>query len=211
LILLSTLTLVAGYVDAVAFFGLGVFTANMTGNTVLLAGAIVGRFIPNLHGDIGLLLPALSMACFVAGASAAALLLRGEQSRPPRRTLAVLTAVSGMLAVTAAFQRWGGPGMVPSAVALLSGVMGAQSVVAVRAGVPGVSTTFVTGTLVRSILDLAGSPAVTAGLRAEGRVNAAVWAFYLAGAILGATALLLLGPNALWLPAAVVALLLLMI
>ncbi len=207
-VLLFCLTLVAGYADAVAFFSLGVFTANMTGNTVLLGGAIVGFLMPPLRGSIGLALPALSLAAFVGGAWAAARFLRREQGRPPRRTSLVLLLLAAMLAVAAGLQHWGGVSGVPLTVAVLSVVMGAQSVVAVRAGVPGVTTTFVTGTLVNSVMSLAGSPARTDALQAEGRTNAAVWACYLGGALIGAFALKILGTNALWLPAAVVALLL---
>lgn len=207
-VLLFCLTLVAGYADAIAFFGLGVFTANMTGNTVLLGGAIVGRFVPHLPGDIGLVLPLLSLGGFVGGGCAAAVYLRRERGRPPLRTSAALLTVAVMLAVAAGVQHWGGAGSVPVAVAVLSTVMGVQSVVAVRAGVEGVSTTFVTGTLVRSILNLLGSPIESPALQAEGRTNAAVWACYLLGAVGGAVALRTLGPNALWVPAAVVSLLL---
>lgn len=207
-VLLFCLTLVAGYADAVAFFSLGVFTANMTGNTVLLAGAVVGHFLPHLRGSIGLALPALSLAAFVGGAWAAARFLRGELGRPPLRTSVVLATLAVMLAATAGLAHWGAAPAVPSATALLSLVMGAQSVVAVRAGVTGVSTTFVTGTLVRSIMTLAGSALRTEALQAEGRTNAAVWACYLLGAVLGAVALRILGPNSLWLPAAMVAVLL---
>jgi uncharacterized membrane protein YoaK (UPF0700 family) len=206
--LLFCLTLVAGYADAVAFFSLGVFTANMTGNTVLLAGAIVGHFMAPLHGSIGLALPALSLAAFVGGASAAARFLRRERGRPPVRTLLVLSTLAVALAATAGLQRWGAAPAVPFAVVLLSVVMGAQSVVAVRAGVGGVSTTFVTGTLVRSIMTLTGSAVRTEAQQAEGVANAAVWGCYLLGAVLGAVALKTIGPNALWLPAVVVALLL---
>jgi uncharacterized membrane protein YoaK (UPF0700 family) len=210
-LLLFCLTLVAGYADAVAFFGLGVFTANMTGNTVLLGGAIVGSFLPRLPGDIGLLLPLLSLGGFVGGGWAAALFLRRERGRPPMRTAAALLTVAVMLAIAAGVQRWGGAGSVALAVAILSTVMGVQSVVAVRVGVEGVSTTFVTGTLVRSIMNLVGSPMASAVLRAEGRTNAAVWTFYLVGAVAGALGLRTLGANALWIPAVVVSLLLPMV
>ena len=210
-LLLFCLTLVAGYADAVAFFGLGVFTANMTGNTVLLGGAIVGQFLPRLPGDIGLLLPVLSLAGFAGGGCAAALFLRRERGRPPTRTSATLLTVAVMLAVAAGVQRWGGPGSVALAVAILSTVMGVQSVVAIRVGVEGVSTTFVTGTLVRSIMNLVGSPIVSSALRAEGRTNAAVWGCYLVGAVAGALGLRTLGANALWIPAVVVSLLLPMV
>jgi uncharacterized membrane protein YoaK (UPF0700 family) len=151
------------------------------------------------------------LLAFVAGGWAAARFLRGERQRPPVRTAMVVSALAVCLAVTAALQRWGGAAAVPYAVALLSIVMGAQSVVAVRAGVPGVSTTFVTGTLVRSIMALAGNAVRTPSLESEGRTNAVVWGCYLLGAVLGAVALSMLGPNALWVTAAVVALLLIVV
>lgn len=206
-VLLYGLTLVAGYADAVAFFSLGVFTANMTGNTVLLGGAIVGLFGPRLRGDIGVLLPLLSLAFFVAGAATAAAFLRGERGRPPARTAAILLAVAVLLAITAGLQGAYGSSVVAHSVAILSAVMGLQSVVAVRAGVEGVSTTFVTGTLVRSIMNLLGSPVQTPALAAEGRTNAWVWLCYLVGAACGAFALRDLGTAALWVPAVIVALL----
>lgn len=210
-VLLVALTLVAGYADAVAFFSLGVFTANMTGNTVLLGGAIAGRFVPHLPGSIGLALPALSLGAFAGAAWAAARFLRAERGRPPVRTSLVVATLAVMLAIAAVVQHRSAAPAIPWTVALLSLVMGAQSVVAVRAGVNGVSTTFVTGTLVRAIMSLAGSPVRTPASVAEGRANAVVWACYLAGAVLGAVALRMLGPNALWLPAAVVALLLVVV
>lgn len=40
---------------------------------------------------------------------------------------------------------------------------------------------------------------------AEGRSNAAIWACYLLGAVAGTVALYRLGGNALWLPAAAIA------
>jgi len=205
-LLLFCLTLVAGYADAVAFFGFGVFTANMTGNTVLLGGALAGRIAGRLPGAIGVWLPLLSIAGFVAGGAAAALFLRNESAQG-HRTSAVLLLVASLLALTAALHRWGGARAVPLDVTLLSAVMGLQSIVAVRAGVEGVSTTYVTGTLVRSLMNFLGTAVHNADLRSEGRANAAVWALYLGGAFAGAVALRLLGAGALWIPAAVVALL----
>jgi uncharacterized membrane protein YoaK (UPF0700 family) len=203
--------LVAGYADAVAYFGLGVFTANMTGNTVLLGGAAIGRVLSPLPGDIGLLLPLLSLAGFVCGAAAAVVFLRRERPSLPHETVAVLLTVAVLMAVVAGIltAHWPAQGAVsvPSAVAVLSAVMGLQSIVAVRAGIEGVSTTFVTGTLVRSVVDLLGRPETTQHGRAEGITNARVWACYLVGAAFGALALRTLGGQALWIPAAVVSLL----
>jgi uncharacterized membrane protein YoaK (UPF0700 family) len=201
--LLAGLTLSAGYVDAVAFFGLGVFTANMTGNTVLLGGAIAGSALGvQLPGAIGIVLPLLSIAAFLAGVFAAAAVVRRETTRPPLRSTGLLAAVVAFVAAAGGLHRLA-PGMVAPAVALLSAAMGVQSVVAVRAGVPGVSTTFVTGTLLMAVMDFEDPRQPRP---AEGRTNAAIWACYLIGALAGTAALYKLGANALWLPAAALAL-----
>jgi uncharacterized membrane protein YoaK (UPF0700 family) len=202
--LLVGLTLSAGYVDAVAFFGLGVFTANMTGNTVLLAGAIGARVLGKTHlpGGIGIVLPLLSIAAFVAGALAASALVRSETKRPPVSSRALLASVIVLFAAADVLHRLPN-GLIAPCVALLSVAMGVQSVVALRAGVPGVSTTFVTGTLLTAVMDFEEAKRPRPF---EGRTNAAIWACYLLGAIAGTVALYRLGGNDLWLPAAVVAL-----
>lgn len=207
LVLLSALTLAAGYSDAVAFFGLGVFTANMTGNTVLLGGALAARFVPHFHGMLSLELPAISILCFVAGASVAALTLRGEMGRPPVRTMAIVGFTAALLVAAAVvFTRDASARLTPLCVALLSTVMGLQSVVAFRLGVPGVSTTYVTGTLITAIVDFLGTPG-GADKRGQGVPNVWTWALYLAGAVAGTLGLGLLGERALWPAAVVVALL----
>lgn len=207
LVLLSIFTLAAGYSDAVAFFGLGVFTANMTGNTVLMGGALAAHFVPHLPGDFSFALPAISIVCFAAGAALAARILRGETGRPPVRTMTTV-AIAAALLVGAAllFSRDANARFTPLCVALLSTVMGLQSVVAVRAGIPGVSTTYVTGTLITGIVYLFGS-AAGVGERRRGAPNLLTWALYLAGAVAGTLCLGLLGDHALWPAAVVVALL----
>ncbi|HZZ00831.1 MAG TPA: YoaK family protein [Candidatus Baltobacteraceae bacterium] len=202
--LLVGLTLSAGYVDAVAFFGLGVFTANMTGNTVLLAGAIAARILGNVHlpGAIGIVLPFLSITGFVAGALVASAVVRNETQRPPLRSAALLISVVALFVAAGVLHRLPHP-LEAGAVALLSVAMGVQSVIAVRAGVPGISTTFVTGTLLTAVMYFEEPKPPHP---AEGRTNAAIWACYLAGALAGTFALYRLGPNALWPPAAAVAL-----
>jgi uncharacterized membrane protein YoaK (UPF0700 family) len=65
LLALSLLTLVTGLVDAACYLGLGrVFTANMTGNVVLLAfGATGAQGLP-------VLAPTVSLGVFLIGATA---------------------------------------------------------------------------------------------------------------------------------------------
>ncbi|HTA37616.1 MAG TPA: YoaK family protein [Candidatus Acidoferrales bacterium] len=207
LVLLSAFTLAAGYSDAVAFFGLGVFTANMTGNTVLLGGALAARFVPHFQGTLTLELPAVSILCFAAGACLAALVLRGETGRPPVRTMLVVGFAAALLVGAALlFTRNADARLTPLCVALLSSVMGLQSVVAVRLGVPGVSTTYVTGTLVTAVVDFLGVPRAL-DERREAVPNIWTWALYLGGAAAGTFGLGVLGNQALWPAAVVVALL----
>jgi uncharacterized membrane protein YoaK (UPF0700 family) len=65
LLALSLLTLVTGLVDTACYLGLGrVFTANMTGNVVLLAfGAAGAQGLP-------VLAPTVSLVVFLVGATA---------------------------------------------------------------------------------------------------------------------------------------------
>ncbi len=203
-VLLSCLTLVAGYGDAVAFFGFGVFTANMTGNTVLLGGAIAGRIFGRVPGDIGVALPALSLVAFSLGGIASAALLR-VRADARRLAIVLLLTVAALLALTALLQR--GEASRALCVALLSAVMGLQSLLAVRFGVGGVSTTYVTGSIVHAIDTLLRGPAGNDVARSEGRASAGAWALYLTGAFAGTAGLRLLGPGALWVPAGMVALL----
>lgn len=193
------LALAAGYVDAVSFFGAGVFTANMTGNTVLLAGSIAAHWWPRLPGTIGLALPLLSILAFVAGAAVTAMAVGNRPSGSAiRRPL--LFCVAFLLAASAI-----GWHVLPvwSIVIALSASMGMQSVVAVRLGMHGVSTTYVTGTLVSATMALCGRR-VAARTRA-GVADLAVWALYLLGAIAGAFGEAAFGTRSLWGAAVVVA------
>src|SRR5437588_1178107 len=62
---LLALTFTTGLVDAVSYLALGrVFTANMTGNIVLLGFGIAGS------GGLPVVAPLVSLACFLLGAGA---------------------------------------------------------------------------------------------------------------------------------------------
>jgi uncharacterized protein DUF1275 len=84
LLALSLLTLVTGLVDAACYLGLGrVFTANMTGNVVLLAfGAAGAQGLP-------VLAPTVSLVVFLADATAggrlASSLVGPARTQPARR------------------------------------------------------------------------------------------------------------------------------
>src|SRR6201984_3137501 len=66
IVVLLVMTAVTGIVDAVSYLGLGhVFTANMTGNVVLLGFGLAGT------GRLPVLAPIVSLSAFLIGGGAA--------------------------------------------------------------------------------------------------------------------------------------------
>jgi hypothetical protein len=104
LLALSLLTLVTGLVDAACYLGLGrVFTANMTGNVVLLAfGAAGAQGLP-------VLAPTVSLAVFLAAAAAGGRLASrlvgpagAEVPAPVRRRWVMIALLAELLLVAVA-------------------------------------------------------------------------------------------------------------
>jgi len=194
--LMLALTFATGIVDALCYLGLDqVFTANMTGN-VLLLGMAVGE-----GGDLTLLGPVLALVGFVVGGALVGRVLK--DSHEPWSTLStgllslvaiVVLAVGVVLLVTG-----GEPHRaVRLAVTAALGVaMGTQAAAARFVAVKDVTTIVVTGTITALAID---SPLGNGRQRSAGRRSAAV-VLLVAGAALGAllltwhlaTALLLAG------------------
>src|SRR5262249_20629344 len=130
----------AGYVDAISYLALGrVFTANMTGNTVLFGLALV-------QGDSGAIIrTALALGAFVAGAASGAWLVHRSESPAhwPRGVTIALGIECVLRGAVAAARSWG---LAPR-VTLAALAMGIQSAAARRLDVFGIATTFITGTL----------------------------------------------------------------
>jgi len=188
----------AGCLDAVGYLMLGLFTANMTGNTILL-GLSLGRaaWAEALHN-------VAAIAAFVAGAGAGTLVVRSL-----RRLAHGLGAEAVVLALAvAAWIVFGAPrGRVaePAAywlIALLAAAMGIQSAAVRRVGEQRVATTYVTGTLTTLATDTASDlldrwSARRGGGEAEARetpktpaargtaLMTGLWAVYLFGALVG--------------------------
>lgn len=147
--LLLLLAVAAGSADGWSYFGLGhAFVANMTGNTVLLGTAVF------LHRD--LLHPGISLICYAAGAILAAYITRNvrEGTRWPRAvslTLALeATLLVGAATGWAVVSRGSAyPDSRPSLDVLLASVglaIGIQSGAMLQLKIPGIVTTYITGT-----------------------------------------------------------------
>src|SRR5204863_7605201 len=97
LIALLALTFVTGIVDAVSFLGLGhVFTANMTGNVVLLGFAVAGA------SELSVSRSSLSLVGFLAGAVFGGRLARVMINTTRRRWIFMAGALEAVLLLVAA-------------------------------------------------------------------------------------------------------------
>jgi uncharacterized membrane protein YoaK (UPF0700 family) len=178
---LLVLTFTTGLVDAVSFLGLGrVFTANMTGNVVLLGFGIAGS------GGLPVLAPIVSLAAFLAGATGGGVLVRRLERRHPTlvaRVLAIevcLTAAAAILSTAMSIR----PGAAAAyvVIVLLAIAMGARNAAVRRIAVPDITTTVLTMTLTGLAAD---SPLTGASGEGSLRRLSAVLAM-LAGALFGA-------------------------
>jgi uncharacterized membrane protein YoaK (UPF0700 family) len=187
--LVLLLTGAAGYVDAFSYLALGrVFTANMTGNTVLLGLAIA-------QGDLGGTgRSVLALGGFLAGGALGARLV-ARAPRPeawPRGVTLALVLEAALLAALAVAQvarPAGEAEHLAGRVALAALAMGVQSAAARRLEVSGVATTFVTGTLTTLVALIALHGVLPGAGPQSKRLLAAVWAVYVAGAMAAAAAL----------------------
>jgi uncharacterized membrane protein YoaK (UPF0700 family) len=190
LLALSLLTLVTGLVDAACYLGLGrVFTANMTGNVVLLAfGAAGAQGLP-------VLAPTVSLLVFLVGATAGGRLASSmvgpagaEVPAPLRRRWVTVTLLGELLLVAMAavvaigLPVGGGGARRYVVIGLLAAALGLQNATVRRLAVPDVTTTVLTLTLTGLAADswLAGGRSPRAGRRV------AAVGLMAAGALVGA-------------------------
>lgn len=179
---LMVLTLVSGLVDAVSYLGLGhVFTANMTGNVVVIGFAAAGA--PGFSVTASL----TSVGVFLAGAVAGGRAARRISSR--RRLLITAMATEAVLVGAAAVVAylastvatgWGRY----TVIAILAFAMGVRNSVIRHLAVADMTTTVLTQTLTGLAADsgLAGGTNPRAGRRSAAVLAMAAGAF--AGAAL---------------------------
>lgn len=177
---LLMLTLISGLVDAVSYLGLGrVFTANMTGNVVVLGFAAAGA------PGFSVLATLTSLGAFLLGALAAGLLARRVTARSLLLSIAMgIEAVLGGVAAAVAYLSVtvaSGPGRY-TVIAVLAFAMGVRNATVRRLAVPDLTTTVLTMTLTGLAAD-----SRLAGGTGEGTTRRALAiAAMLIGAIAGA-------------------------
>jgi uncharacterized membrane protein YoaK (UPF0700 family) len=175
------LTFTTGLIDAVSYLGLGrVFTANMTGNIVLLGFGIAGS------GGLPVVAPLVSLGAFLVGSAVGGVLAVKSEDRRPQHLARALGIETGL--VLAAAGMAAAAEVRPSTlagdavIALLALAMGVRNATVRRLGVPDLTTTVLTMTLTGLAAD-----SRVAGGSGEGSVRriSAVLAM-LCGAVAGA-------------------------
>jgi uncharacterized membrane protein YoaK (UPF0700 family) len=178
------MTVVTGLVDAVSFLSLGrVFTANMTGNVVLM-GFATAR-VPGLSVTLSL----TALACFLAGAVVGGRIMARASGDSLFRLAAraFLLEVVALTAAAACAIGYKGDVVEPSVqplalIALTALAMGARNATVRKLAIPDLTTTVLTMTLTGIAAD---SPlAHGSNVRLARRIGAVV--AVLAGAALGA-------------------------
>jgi uncharacterized membrane protein YoaK (UPF0700 family) len=187
---LLVLTFTTGLVDATSYLGLGhVFTANMTGNVVLLGFGIAGsRGLP-------VVAPLVSLGAFLVGSGAGGVLARRLADRHPRHIAFALAIEVSLLAVAAlaaaAIDVRRGAVSGDALIALIALAMGVRNATVRKIAVADLTTTVLTMTLTGLAADspLFGGTGKGSARRASAALGMLAGA--LAGALLVKTSLIL--------------------
>jgi uncharacterized membrane protein YoaK (UPF0700 family) len=181
---LLALAFAGGCVDAVSYLGLGrVFTANMTGNTVLLAVALAR----GSGGDAAR--SSVALGGFCVGAAVAILLIpRTDLPWPRRASVALLLEVIALVAWLVLWAVIGTRDIRYELIAIAGVAMGAQSAAVRSSDARGVNTTYMTSTLLNAIAGLVHRARGTPELGQGPSLPGAAWLTYGLGAVAGAFA-----------------------
>ena len=187
---LMVLTFTTGLVDGVSYLGLGhVFTANMTGNVVLLGFGIAGS------GGQPVVAPLVSLGAFLIGAGAGGNLAKRLADRHPLHMNAApvievtLIGAATVFAAVVAVEPSAASGDI--VIALLALAMGVRNATVRRIAIPDLSITVLTTTLTGLAAD---SPVAGGSGKGSARRISAVLAMFggaLGGALLLKTSLVL--------------------
>jgi uncharacterized membrane protein YoaK (UPF0700 family) len=191
------LTFVTGIIDAVSFLGLGhVFTANMTGNVVLLGFALGGS------ADLSVGRSLAALCAFATGSVVGGRLTNERQRTPARQLLIAMHAETLLLCFAAGGALIAGGdtsfASLSPVIVLTAVAMGLRNAVVRKLAVPDLTTTVLTMT----VTGLAADSALAGGAAPRsGRRLLAILAMG-SGALVGT---MLVRPLGLWVPLVVAA------
>jgi uncharacterized membrane protein YoaK (UPF0700 family) len=178
---LLALSVITGLVDAVSYLGLGhVFTANMTGNVVLLGFGLANT------GGLPVIAPLVSLAAFLLGAGTGGRIVAGLAARHTRYFGVALAIEAGLLGcaaiIAAAATVTIGSLAAYAIIALVAFAMGVRNATVRKLAVPDLTTTVLTLT----ITGLAADSRPAGGASPNARRRVAAVASILIGALIGA-------------------------
>ena len=178
------LALAGGVLDATSYIALGkVFTANMTGNTVLLAVALARG------SGAAAARSAVALAGFSLGAAAGVMVIASSARPWPARAHTAL--VFELLALVALLILWLVIGVASirfGLIAVAGSAMGLQSAAVRASDVRGVNTTYMTSTLLNAIARLVERARRRSTERDGPSLPGAAWVTYGIGALVAAVA-----------------------
>jgi uncharacterized membrane protein YoaK (UPF0700 family) len=177
------MTVVTGLIDAVSFLSLGhVFTANMTGNVVLLGFAVAG--VP----EVSIARSLSALLAFLLGAAVGGRILAGSSSESVLGRARAIFAMEGVCLAAATVAAIGYDTGAPNTrqlyamIALTSVAMGMRNAGVRRLAIPDLTTTVLTLT----ITGLAADSSLAGGSNPRWQRRTAAVSALFAGAALGA-------------------------
>jgi uncharacterized membrane protein YoaK (UPF0700 family) len=178
------LALGGGVFDATSYIALGkVFTANMTGNTVLLAIAVARGSGADAARS------AVALGGFSVGAAVGVMLTASTVgSWPSRAGGALALEVLGLAALLVLWAVLGVPAIRYVLIAVAGSVMGLQSAAVRASDIRGVNTTYMTSTLLNAIARVVERARRTRARRDGPSLPGAAWVTYGLGALVAALA-----------------------
>jgi uncharacterized membrane protein YoaK (UPF0700 family) len=183
IVVLLVMTAVTGIVDAVSYLGLHVFTANMTGNVVLMGFSLGGA------SGISLSRSVIALFCFMLGAVAGGRINQRLNPRQSRISGLLVEAALLFVAAAIAFKSVGpndtNGALLDCVVASMAIAMGLRTAVVRKLGVADLTTTVLTLT----ITGLSADSTVAGGNNPRWRRRCAGIVSMLAGAAAGAALL----------------------
>jgi uncharacterized membrane protein YoaK (UPF0700 family) len=201
----TLLSVIAGSVDVIGYLNLGLFTAHVTGNLVLIAALLVRGGPPHL-------IPVLAVPVFIATVAAVWLIAEAAGRRGPALVRPLLVIHFLLLCCVLVFSVVRDPAASPGGWMAGIAAMIAVSAMAcqfslLRLAVPGApSTAVMTGNLTNAVLSLLDTLShrepLTEGAQERLKKTVRLLAGFFAGCVVGAAAVSLLGEWAWSLPVA---------